>query len=518
MTERKNDGAEISIKTAKCLVRVFIERNHQQSDSGQLHVALGEDGSVAVQVGKPVPNTLQTIAHPEPLPADPVPETPSSPQLALPFAVGSDRPGPSAPAHEEPMNPSPPTLSIVPPILGTPATPPAPPPPPRPPAAPPPALEPVLETAPRSELARAPEVDPRTEGTARRAPAGPTAADGGRAPRRARTSRSGPTVGAFAAGWLEARELHGRKTGDFRSVEQYRRMLATCFGHAAASVKLVGVEGVLLRNLSETHLRALIAALREKPYAPKSVRASVGALKVLLNEAVRQKLIERSPFDFINERHELPANLAQHNRGNEIILSPPECGKLIRHPETPLKWRTMFAAMLLTGARPNEIQALQWSTVALRAGGETLGRVEFTRGWNQREKRITRNKTKTTKEVPIHPVLAELLTAYKARCETPSELVFPCTKKLKDGKPADVAFLAQSSMAAALKNARTRAGIKQVSLYDCRRSFISNMMDSGATRETVQRWTHLKPGAAVFDLYNRPSWKAQCTEIQKLKI
>lgn len=101
-------------------------------------------------------------------------------------------------------------------------------------------------------------------------------------------------------------------------------------------------------------------------------------------------------------------------------LYPNEWLLLASCAEVPLEWRQVYGVALYTGLRPNELRALTWGDVDLRAGI-----VHVTKAWDPEAREVKPPKTRAgRREIPIRPELAALLAAMKGTHKS-SELVCP---------------------------------------------------------------------------------------------
>lgn len=105
------------------------------------------------------------------------------------------------------------------------------------------------------------------------------------------------------------------------------------------------------------------AWLYDLPLANQTRNHIIDTFRIVLDEAVRQELIERDPLDKIRR----PA----HTYRKRDILTPQEIVKLFpRHKPKLLKvwknepmWATLFYLMLTSGIRVGEVAALQWKHI-----------------------------------------------------------------------------------------------------------------------------------------------------------
>ena len=93
----------------------------------------------------------------------------------------------------------------------------------------------------------------------------------------------------------------------------------------------------------------------------------------------------------------------------------------------------MYGLLALTGARAGEVVALTWGNYRL---DKPLGRLSVHRSFNAKAKEFRPTKSEVPRQVPVHPVLAEMLDDWKAhwsklygRSPTPADFIMPWVSK-----------------------------------------------------------------------------------------
>lgn len=175
--------------------------------------------------------------------------------------------------------------------------------------------------------------------------------------------------------------------------------------------------------------------------------------------------------------------------------------------------RTFYALGFLTGMRPGEIAALQWSDWDQETS--PLGKITASKAFERWSETIKGTKTDTPRDVPVHPVLAMVLAAWHeegwervyGRRPKPSDLVVPTLEGNCRADPtlrelhADLAML----------------GAPPRRVYDMRRTFISLAQADGARRD-VLRWVTHGGSSDVMDLYTTIPWEARCEAVACLRL
>jgi integrase len=130
-------------------------------------------------------------------------------------------------------------------------------------------------------------------------------------------------------------------------------------------------------------------------------------------------------------------------------LYPTEFEQLVACESLPLRWRRLYALLVYTYLRPNELAALRWRDVDLE-----VGLLHVTRAWDYKRDRL-KDYPKTSAGVRYVPIEVELRALLKV---------------LRDGSEADDPVLPNlpppEDWAATLRAHLRRAGVARASLYE----------------------------------------------------
>lgn len=137
-------------------------------------------------------------------------------------------------------------------------------------------------------------------------------------------------------------------------------------------------------------------------------------------------------------------------------------------------------AMLLTGARPNELLALKWDDINDRWGSITL-----------RDKDESKGGKDGTRDIPLTPYVWHLLASLPRR----NEWVFSSASTTKDGEPLDAPITPPHKL---LRDASRVAGIGHVTFQGLRRSFGS-----------LSEWLEIPAGVIAQIQGHKPSATAE---------
>jgi len=181
----------------------------------------------------------------------------------------------------------------------------------------------------------------------------------------------------------------------------------------------------------------------------------------------------------------------------------------------------LWALAFLTGMRPGEVAARRWRDVTFSETGDpnALGRIVVATAWNSRVRREKTTKTNVRKVIPIHPLLADVLRAwrdegwatYMGRSPKPEDLLIPSeTGRMRSSSQSNKRF--QGDVARlGLREGRTG--------YETRSTFRSLAMAGGAPREDLDLITHPSPRQAS-DFYTRLDvvWPALCRAVLAVQV
>jgi len=274
-----------------------------------------------------------------------------------------------------------------------------------------------------------------------------------------------------------------------------------------------------LREIRALQVRNLVRALKAKcgpgkdQLAPRTVRHVYATLHRLFEDALAEELIEVNPCTL--KRGELPAKVDKDPTWRATaVFTREELTALISDARIPEHRRVLYAGIFLTGSRIGEWAARRWRDwdTTLQPLGRLLVATSYSRKLH-REKSV---KTERPREVPVHPVLAGILAAWRAdgwanlygRAPTPDDLISPSPT----GR-----HLADPNVLERLHADLATLGIRPRRIHDSRRTFISLAQADGA-RKDVLRWVTHGPTGDIVDLYTTLPWATLCEEVVKLRI
>lgn len=309
------------------------------------------------------------------------------------------------------------------------------------------------------------------------------------------------TVQGFAATWLE-----GLRRRELESAGQYAQRLRDFVFPAFGALPI--------REVRPRHVRELVRQLREQGrLAPRTIRNVYAVVRGLFREAAGRELVDGSPCVLL--RHELPPKQDRDPTWrSSAIFSRREVEQIISDERIPADRRALAAALLLAGPRIGE--ALEWRWSDYDAAAEPLGRLTVARSWSSKHRVVRPTKTRSVRQVPVHPTLAQVLARWRlsgwaalvGRPPREEDLLFP---DASGGHRSAVVALRRFHRDLELIGLRARRQ------HDARRAFISLVQADGGRRELLEYVTH-GPDQTVMDLYTTPPWQELCETVAKLRI
>jgi integrase len=325
---------------------------------------------------------------------------------------------------------------------------------------------------------------------------------------------TGPlTLRRYAEGWLDARPGQGIVTADDDRQRMEKHVLPV-------------LGDMPIKDIRARHIRDLIRALHRKPserdgkpLAARTIRNIYAIVRRMLADAAVDEVVPSNPCAL--KKGDLPKRIDKNPEFRKrAVFTAAELVQLVRSPALPDDRRVIATIGGLAGLRFGEIAALRWSHY--ERGLEPLGKLLVAFSFNTEKKKISSTKTESVREVPVHPVLAEVLAAWKlsgwgammGRAPREDDLIVPSRRAGHDGvpKPRNVNL--------ALKRFHEdleRLGLRRRRLHDLRRSLITLARTGGAHKD-ILRWVTHGPEADIMDSYTTPGWPTLCATISAIEL
>lgn len=216
-------------------------------------------------------------------------------------------------------------------------------------------------------------------------------------------------VAEAAKRWLEERANAGRSNFTTEAGHVENHLLPDLGDHP-------------LDELRPRHIRAWIKSLESRPplpgkgptaghepqdervLAPRTVRRVYGTVHKMFEDFVADELIPRSPCRI--KREDLPPDIDRDQEWrDQAVFTVEEVEMLLSDDRIPEQRRVYYALSFLAGLRHGEVAGLRMRHIDTTTQPLQKLLIAFSYGG--------RTKTKATRTVPVHPVLAAVLAEWK---------------------------------------------------------------------------------------------------------
>jgi integrase len=241
-----------------------------------------------------------------------------------------------------------------------------------------------------------------------------------------------------------------------------------------------------IRHLGETHLdritKPMIAEFRDKrlkeQVSPRTVNLAIGALRVVLRQAIENGYIQRLPMENLRA-------LKYVARKRQLVsLADIEklCAAGMEVSKNGEQFRDYILFMAFTGARCTQALLTKWTDISNR-------QVHIPRQGRGKQGGI----------VDFNDKLEAHLKDMQSRKAPDSEYLFPSPQRGKQD-------IAAKTFRETLKLARVKAGLPRFGFHDCRHFFASYSVMSGTDYMTIAKWLgHSDGGILVAKVYGHLS-------------
>ena len=303
------------------------------------------------------------------------------------------------------------------------------------------------------------------------------------------------TVTQYAKKWVDGRRDRVKTIDD----EERRLKLHT----------LPHIGHFKVRAVRPRHLRDWVLKLRAGgKLAPRTIITTYSAARTMFRDAVVDEIIDANPC--VLSKGVLPKKEDKDPEWrSKAIYTREEVQQLISDSRILPDRRVFYALKALTGGRHGELVALRWKHYDDTE--QPLGKLIIASSYQRKG-----TKTGVTREVPVHPVLAEMLQEWRdhgfkelvgRKPETDDFIIPTRNLTMRDKKDAFDA----------LKLDLKTLGFRERRGHDLRRTFISLSLVDGARRDLLEVVTHGTRGD-IISVYSTFPWPALCAEVAKLNV
>jgi len=275
-----------------------------------------------------------------------------------------------------------------------------------------------------------------------------------------------------------------------------------------------------LTELRRHHVRDFVHDLKVKigehgqPLAPRTARHVYDDLRRYLEDAVVDELLTVNPC-------RLPRNEVPKKKDNDPAwrrgarFSAPEVRQIIFAETLETLRRVLWSLHFLGGLRPGETFALRFGHYDPTA--RPLGKLVVTYAFNTKMHAEKLTKTECVRDVPVHPVLGEILDWWRregwervmGRPPQDDDLIVPTPEGLNLNGNMVLRWFYEDLELLVLRKRQLRTA---------RRTFISLCRDGGADKNLLRFITHPPPRQDVLDGYTTPAWPVLCGLVMCLKL
>ena len=307
------------------------------------------------------------------------------------------------------------------------------------------------------------------------------------------------TVISYMKKWLEtaARPRVSRRTAD-----GYAGLLERYIYDPLGSKRLDKLQPLDIQKVyGEMQMRGLSARV---------VRHTHSVLHNALKQACKWGLLPRNPSDLV----ELPKMAHKERR----VLSPDEAQKFLK-AATVMPHGLIFEFALLTGMRPEEYLALQWSDVDMTTGAAQIKRalVRHKKSWSFEEPKTARSRR--TVFLPA-PLLKKLTSHKRKQAEARLQLgeawqAFDLIFCSEEGTPLSIPNLTYRYFRPIL----TKAKLPRIRLYDLRHTCATLLLMAEENPKVVSERLGHSTIVLTLDTYSHvlPTMQQQATaRLEKL--
>jgi integrase len=269
------------------------------------------------------------------------------------------------------------------------------------------------------------------------------------------------TFAELAATWLDGyAALVAADERSPRTLENYSyfldKHLLPAFGHRR------------IQEISTDDIAELVAAMRAKKLAAKTINNALVPLGRILSHALRRGYLTDNPLSRL-EQHERP----RIHKRDQRVLNHQQISALLA-ASLP-RYRPILATAIYTGLRLNELLGLTWQDVNLQDGFIHV-RHQLSRPTLDNPPRRVRLKTAAaTRDIPLLPQLAAVLKRHKlgAAHSTDNDYVFATAT----GTPLGARNLERRGLGHAADTAGLNGeGLTRLRLHDLRHTFASHLI------------------------------------------
>lgn len=247
--------------------------------------------------------------------------------------------------------------------------------------------------------------------------------------------------------------------------------------------------------------------------------AVYGTVHKMFEDFVADELIPRSPCRI--KREDLPPDIDRDQEWrDQAVFTVEEVEMLLSDDRIPEQRRVYYALSFLAGLRHGAVAGLRMRHIDTTTQPLQKLLIAFSYGG--------RTKTKATRTVPVHPVLAAMLAEWKlsgfrrwtGRQWNAEDFVVPgpvARSRAPERGDAAVMLTRHTAYKRFVNTDLPTLGLRHRRVHDARRTVVSIARSNGVRAEVLRDITHA-PARTVFDMYTSFSWEAKCEAVLCIKV
>jgi integrase len=266
-----------------------------------------------------------------------------------------------------------------------------------------------------------------------------------------------------------------------------------------------------IEDIRPRDIIAWVKRLRaESNLEAKAIINVYGTVRTMFKHAVIDELIAATPCV-------LPENVLPPKPSKEPgIYEKAAVLKLITDERVPLDRRVFYALAFLTGMRHGELAGRRWKDWDRDA--EPLTALHVRTQYNDQPLKSPDGKLRP-RTVPVHPLLAEMLTAWRdegfprqfGRKPEPEDFLVPSRRGPRAHRTV------RRSLTNLVERDCPAVGVEPLTFHRTRDTFVSLCRRAGAPKDVVERITHNASGS-VIDSYTHLDWTPLCAAVLLVQL
>ena len=263
-----------------------------------------------------------------------------------------------------------------------------------------------------------------------------------------------------------------------------------------------------LSALRPLAIQELVDSLQEKGLSPRTVRHAHAILFRALAQAVKWGVLDNNPAAAVD----LPKQVRKEMKS----FTPEEAQKFL-DACAENRFGLVFEVALLSGMRPEEYLALQWTDLDFSKNTVTVQRVIVWERWTK-EKYFAEPKTaKSRRTIPLPVYLMRKLQEHRRQ-----QLEYKLKMGEKYKNEFNLVFTSEVGTPVSIRNLQRRyfkpllkkAGLPDIRLYDCRHSCATLLLAAGENPKVVAERLGHSSVVLTLDIYSHvlPTMQQAATE------